>query len=471
MPEVVGRLRTPRLPSAPATPAVGEIYYDTVANILYWWNGTTWVSASGGAGADLSTVPLLAPTTDARNRHLGDVAARMLLSTRLSGNANDTFQLATDGSMKWGLGIANAPKVTLSYDGTDTLKISSGQLRLVGASDYGTALRLSFAADTSDRFSMDNDGTHRWGPGTGSMDTTLWYIGTRYLQLDGLMATRRTVVTDLSYAGKISGDTQNRFQVQADGKHLWGPGGSTAPDTSLYRVGAATLRTDGGVFAVGAAAANATYGTFVAGDPQYRWYITAGGAMSFGPGNVGADTNLYRVAAVASEGASIATDGSFVLPYNSGTRGYYWLDGSGAYGGIWRESATGHLHIKPQTNYNVQFDMGTGFINVVTSSYANYPFQVIVPGDTYNRFMIRGDGLLYWGPGNGGQDVYIYRPQAGFLQCSGSFSVAGNLYVSGALFIGGWRAGVGGSGGFVGSFPVYNAANSAFLGYISVSPN
>lgn len=50
MPEIVGRLRTPRLPSAPATPIVGEMYYNTATNLLYWWNGTAWVSASGGGG-------------------------------------------------------------------------------------------------------------------------------------------------------------------------------------------------------------------------------------------------------------------------------------------------------------------------------------------------------------------------------------------------------------------------------------
>jgi hypothetical protein len=48
MPEVVGRLRTPRLPSAPASPAVGEMYYDTTTNVLYWWNGTVWTSSAGG---------------------------------------------------------------------------------------------------------------------------------------------------------------------------------------------------------------------------------------------------------------------------------------------------------------------------------------------------------------------------------------------------------------------------------------
>jgi hypothetical protein len=49
MPEITGRLRTPRLAGAPASPVVGELYYDTTTNILYYWNGTTWASASQGA--------------------------------------------------------------------------------------------------------------------------------------------------------------------------------------------------------------------------------------------------------------------------------------------------------------------------------------------------------------------------------------------------------------------------------------
>lgn len=50
MPEFTGRLRTPRLAAAPSSPVVGEMYYDTPSNTLLWWNGTSWVSASGGSG-------------------------------------------------------------------------------------------------------------------------------------------------------------------------------------------------------------------------------------------------------------------------------------------------------------------------------------------------------------------------------------------------------------------------------------
>src|SRR5262245_28026021 len=51
MPSIVGNLRTPRLATAPLSPAPGEMYYNTTDNKLYWWDGTSWVSAAGGTAA------------------------------------------------------------------------------------------------------------------------------------------------------------------------------------------------------------------------------------------------------------------------------------------------------------------------------------------------------------------------------------------------------------------------------------
>jgi len=38
------------LASAPSSPVKGQLYFDSVGNILYWWNGAAWVAAQGGAG-------------------------------------------------------------------------------------------------------------------------------------------------------------------------------------------------------------------------------------------------------------------------------------------------------------------------------------------------------------------------------------------------------------------------------------
>jgi len=36
------------LAAAPLSPVKGQVYFDSTSNILYWWNGSAWVSAAGG---------------------------------------------------------------------------------------------------------------------------------------------------------------------------------------------------------------------------------------------------------------------------------------------------------------------------------------------------------------------------------------------------------------------------------------
>lgn len=77
MPDITGSLRTPRLSAAPSSPVVGEMYYDTGANKLLWWNGTAWIGATGGVQNPLlsgTPIPVVI-LPDAGDYHL-DCAGR-----------------------------------------------------------------------------------------------------------------------------------------------------------------------------------------------------------------------------------------------------------------------------------------------------------------------------------------------------------------------------------------------------------
>src|SRR5215471_10476974 len=47
--------RAHQLGAAPGTPVTGQLYYDTGSNTLFWYNGSSWVSAAGGAATDATT--------------------------------------------------------------------------------------------------------------------------------------------------------------------------------------------------------------------------------------------------------------------------------------------------------------------------------------------------------------------------------------------------------------------------------
>ena len=53
------------LGAAPASPIQGQLYFDSTAKILYWYSGTQWVAAQGGAGAVPSDTVTTAAIGDA----------------------------------------------------------------------------------------------------------------------------------------------------------------------------------------------------------------------------------------------------------------------------------------------------------------------------------------------------------------------------------------------------------------------
>lgn len=89
-------------------------------------------------------------------------------------------------------------------------------------------------------------------------------------------------------------DTQAMWKVNGDGSMVWGPGGTTAPDTNFYRLAGGVLATDTDIEMRAGSAYRIRFG--------YIAQVNAGGVL-FGSTY---DTYLYRSAA-----GVLATDGQF----------------------------------------------------------------------------------------------------------------------------------------------------------------
>src|SRR5215831_3598426 len=178
----------------------------------------------------------------------------------------------------------------------------------------------------------------------------------------------------------LTGDAQPAFQFNGDGRHLWGPGGSTVPDTNLYRSAAGVLQTDG-QFRSQPSAVQASFTGLALGDTTPRSRISTAGKIEWGPGNAALDTNLYRGGA-----GLLQTDGTVNIK-----------DPNTASGGL--------TVIHP---------------SVTTAAWI---LSGYVTGEAANRFRIRQDGACFWGPGNTASDINLYRYAANWIGISGSLVV------------------------------------------------
>ena len=104
-------IRAHQLGAAPSSPVTGQLYYNTGDNTLYWWDGTAWISARGGAAA---TPPATA-----------SVLGTIMLAGDLAGTASSP-QIAAGV-------ITDAEVATANKDGANgtpsmrTLGVGSGQ--------------------------------------------------------------------------------------------------------------------------------------------------------------------------------------------------------------------------------------------------------------------------------------------------------------------------------------------------------
>ena len=120
----------------------------------------------------------------------------------------------------------------------------------------------------------------------------------------------RSTSAGVALKAEVIGDAYQRYQVQADGTQLWGPGSATA-DTNLYRSAANALATDDAL-SVGGRLTALTGATLV-GDPSPS---TGGPVLKAGPASVNAaefqDASGAQVARVDINGV-LWTNGLVLL--------------------------------------------------------------------------------------------------------------------------------------------------------------
>src|SRR5215471_781795 len=159
---------------------------------------------------------------------------------------------------------------------------------------------ITTAGDTQPAWRVLGSGRMDWGPGgTTAPDTNLYRDAANILATDGVLRFKNQVVTSHVVQALVSGDTQPRFILRNEGNIYWGPGGSTAPDTNLYRSTAGILKTDNSFITAGNLSV-----LLATGDTQPQIVLSRNFAGSGLPGiqfgvggSTAGDTNLYRSAA------------------------------------------------------------------------------------------------------------------------------------------------------------------------------
>lgn len=207
--------------------------------------------------------------------------------------------------------------VDIIYFGDASASGTGATLRVIGESQVvrtnGTdsAFNTRRAADSGRRFDIDADGKFQWGGGAGTFDVALFRGGADELRTDDIFQQSRAAAADHAIRSSVQpGDTDYRHIVQADGKHLWGPGNATQ-DTNLYRSAPNRLKTDDQFHAVDGLATKTKAGVLADGD------FTAGAL----DGLFGVDTTANTLMFRAGGAWHTLTPSSGSDPYTEITKG------------------------------------------------------------------------------------------------------------------------------------------------------
>lgn len=264
-------------------------------------------------------VPVVS-TTEFVPRTGGVVAAGgTVFETKLAiGDTQPTFRLRGAGDMHWGPGGSTAPDVLLYRSSVDLLQIEDSFKSLQSSISSG-GLQVAVTGDTLARWVVRNGGEMSWGDGASSQDVKLFRQAVDELRTEDRLTSIRASSTDPTFSALQTGDISSRWFVQANGVHNWGPG-NAATDISLTRIGVGQLQFSGEVRVSRAAVSNNTFTSIVSGDSNLRFLIQADGGHFWGSGSASQDVFLTRNTANQLQ---LGTGDSFTLGATTDAGGNY----------------------------------------------------------------------------------------------------------------------------------------------------
>ena len=223
MPEIVGRLRTPRLASAPASPAYGEMYFDTAASKLFFWNGTAWTQTGGGSG--MTWVPALSATPVLDGGLSGQIRAGRRLAL-----ADFTAMGLSAPAGLWNLGLADGGGGSTATDASGNGRpltnrgsnVNGGGVGILGVSNTsagftGNTTQTLYRADTgsADPFRIT---TGSWG---------CWARSSALGQFQGLVSKAGAWAAATANYHLLINNTNFARMIVSDGTNFYDYSGTT----------------------------------------------------------------------------------------------------------------------------------------------------------------------------------------------------------------------------------------------------
>jgi hypothetical protein len=224
------------MPVTPSSPNAGNVVYVAgpgvpsggASGALLFKNSATDYDTSWKTPAAAGVLPLTGGTMTGSVTSVGSGSNSVAEQNQVTGDTSPRWQQLASGYMSWGPG--NTAGDTNLYRGSvGVLKTDNSMtvLTRLGVGQDAPATSTIAATTTSDNNAIKL--TNSYTNGNTSSSALLFIAQTANSRAFGI---------------KVGTESQNRWTMLHDGSMTWGPGGTTNPDTSLYRSAAGVLATD-----------------------------------------------------------------------------------------------------------------------------------------------------------------------------------------------------------------------------------